>query len=69
MKISTLDNQISKIEGKILEYKAKVEELKGKKKSEEDAQILKLVREMNMSVEDLREKLLPIKSEEEKIDV
>lgn len=73
MSLTALEREIARAEEKIEVYREKVRALKQRKLSEENAQIIKLVRSANMSIADLQEMFHPAKQQnkfmEEEINV
>lgn len=71
--LERLDQEIAKTEARIEVYKEKAKALRQRKLDEENAQIIKLVREANMSVREIHEMFQPARQEtiimEEESDV
>ena len=67
MSIMSLEREIAKTEEKVELYKEKIKTLKQKKLEEENAQIVKLVRSSNLSIEDLKQMFIPNKEERQDV--
>lgn len=69
MRLQAIQKEIEKTQEEIGKYKEKIKALKQRKIDEENAQIIKIVRASNLSVERLKEILMPKKNKEEETNV